>query len=121
MWEYKVIAGRYSLDGSDVVIENATGRTTLQKALTFYGKQGFEVIASSLDAINREAIVTLKRPLGGVALAAPTAGPAGFAAAAPEPEPEPMSAPAPVSRRARGGSQAGRRSKDELDRLYRDD
>ena len=117
MWEYKVIAGRYSLDGSDVVIENATGRTTLQKALTFYGKQGFEVIASNLDAINREAILTLKRPLSGAAASAPVAAPPTFAA----PDPEPVPKPAPVSRRARAGSSPGRRTKEELDRLYRDD
>jgi hypothetical protein len=114
VWEYKVIAGRYSLDGSDVVVENATGRTTLQKALTYYGKEGYELIDSHLDAINREVVVTLKRPFGGAAVA-----PAPAHAFTPTPAPDPEPAPAPARRsRSRGG---GRRSKEELDRLYRDD
>ena len=116
MWDYKVIAGRYSLDGADVVVENPLGRGTLQRILDHYGSEGFEMVSSHYDGINRELVVLLKRPKGGVAAAAfgpgaavgATAGGRAAAAAAAEP----AAAAAPGGRRAR--------SKADLDKLARD-
>lgn len=112
MWDYKVIAGRYSLDGADVVVENPLGRGTLQRILDHYGSEGFEMVSSHYDGINRELVVLLKRPRGGTAAAAFGPGAAVGAAAA-------EAAPA---RRAPAGAAGGggRRSKADLDKLARD-
>lgn len=115
MWEYKVIAGVYSLDGADVVVENPLGRGTLQRILDHYGSEGFELASTHYDNINKELVVLLKKPKGGVVVQQPVmmggaqvAAPAApAAAAAPEPEP-----PAAGGRR--------RRSRADLDRLARD-
>lgn len=126
MWDYKVIAGRYSLDGADVVVENPLGRGTLQRILDHYGAEGFEMISSHYDGINREIVVLLKRPRGGAAATAFGPGAAvsasvgtgtmGRAAAPADPD-------MPPSRRASAaGAAAGRRrSKADLDRLARED
>ncbi|MCO5167232.1 MAG: hypothetical protein M9894_12840 [Planctomycetes bacterium] len=124
MWDYKVIAGRYSLDGADVVVENPLGRGTLQRILDHYGNEGFEMVSSHYDGINREVVVLLKRPRGGAptaaygpgAAVASSVGTVGRAAAV---DPD-----MPASRRggAPGAQQGGRRrTKADLDRLARDD
>lgn len=125
MWEYKVIAGRYAIDGSDVIVENPLGRGTMQRILDHYTGEGFELQSTHFDNLNHEVILTLRKPRGGAALAAM----APQAAHAPQGAPAqaaPRGAPAdedelPARRRAGGGSGGGRRrSKAELDRLYRD-
>jgi hypothetical protein len=114
VWDYKVIAGRYSLDGADVVVENPLGRGTLQRILDHYGSEGFEMVSSHYDGINRELVVLLKRPRGGAAAAAFGPGAAVGAGAAAEAAPA-RRAPAGAS-----GSGGGRRSKADLDKLARD-
>lgn len=125
MWDYKVIAGRYALDGADVTVENPLGRGTLQRILDHYGAEGFELVSTHYDGINREVVLLLKRPKGGVAMAPMAvaaaqpagvmAGPAGF--------PPARGAPAPAAAQAPAASAGGgrRRSKHDLDRLARDD
>lgn len=124
MWDYKVIAGRYSLDGADVVVENPLGRGTLQRILDHYGNEGFEMVSSHYDGINREIVIMLKRPRGGAAVGpfgpgsavASTVGTVGRAA--------PADPDMPASRRAPSAAGSGgrpRRSKAELDRLARED
>jgi len=128
VWQYKVISGQYELAGGDVVVENESGRSPLQKALDFYGEHGYEMCASSFDAINRELIVVLKKQQGAPAVTAavppPRAGAAaplgaagsggGAIGAGDEPPARRAAAPAP------GATGRRRRSKAELDRLYRD-
>ncbi len=127
MWDYKVIAGRYSLDGADVVVENPLGRGTLQRILDHYGAEGFEVISSHYDGINREIVLTLKRPRGGAATAAFGPGAAVPASVGATLGTVGRAAPAdpdmPASRRApaAGAAQGRRRSKADLDRLARED
>lgn len=124
MWDYKVIAGRYSLDGADVVVENPLGRGTLQRILDHYGSEGFEMVSSHYDGINREIVLMLKRPRGGAAAAAvgpgaavaATVGTVGRAAAVDPDMPASRRAPA-----AGGAAQGRRRSKADLDRLARED
>ncbi len=125
MWEYKVIAGSYSLDGAEVVVENPLGRGTLQRILDHYGAEGFELASTNYDNINKEIVMLLKRPKGGVAMQpAPVA--AGAAAMAPQMPPGArMAAALPDDdelppRRGGGGGQKRRRSKAELDRLARE-
>ena len=50
MSEYKVIAGRYQIDGSEVVITNPQGRGTLQGILDHYSGIGFELMDTQLDS-----------------------------------------------------------------------
>lgn len=125
MWDYKVIAGRYALDGADVTVENPLGRGTLQRILDHYGAEGFELVSTHYDGINREVVLLLKRPKGGVAMApvmaaqpaaagGVMAGPAGFPPAA-------RGAPAAAAKAEAAGGQGRRRSKHDLDRLARDD
>lgn len=120
MWDYKVIAGRYSLDGADVVVENPLGRGTLQRVLDHYGNEGFEMVSSHYDGINREIVVLMKRPRGGVpSVAAPMV--AGAAAAADMPASRRGGAAPAAAARGGGGGGGGRRSKADLDRLARDE
>ena len=86
MWEYKVVAGTYSVDGANVFIKNPAGETTLQQALDHYGSERWELVSSHLDGVQREAVLVLKRARAGVALvpvAMPGAGPMAAVAAAP--------------------------------------
>lgn len=122
MWEYKVIAGRYAIDGADVVVENPLGRGTMQRILDHYTGEGFELMDTHFDNLNHEVILTLRKGKGGVVPAAAMPG-----AAAAGPMTAHAAAPAaddddelPPRRRAGGGSGRRRRSKAELDRLYRD-
>ncbi|MGE0712533.1 MAG: hypothetical protein AB7N76_33130 [Planctomycetota bacterium] len=131
MAEYKVIAGRYQLDGADVVIENPLGRGTMQRILDHYTGEGFELVDSHFDSINREVILTLAKGVARAAAAPAAGGGAPMAAHAPAHAPA-HAAPAPaamidddgvpIRRRGGGGDSGGgrRRSKAELDRLYRD-
>ncbi len=73
MWEYKVIAGKYSLDGAEVMVENPLGTGSLQRILDHYSGEGFELSSSQFDHLNREAIILMKRPKGGAAVQAPPA------------------------------------------------
>ncbi|RMG15570.1 MAG: hypothetical protein D6731_08060 [Planctomycetota bacterium] len=116
MWDYKVVAGTYSLDGGDVVVENQLGRGTLQRILDHYGGEGFDLVSTHYDSINREIVLLLKKPRGGVV--APVAVPAAVPGAMPVPAVE----EAPPRRRAAAARSGGRRrrSKEELDRLYRE-
>ncbi len=114
MWDYMVIAGTYSLDGSDVVVENPKGRGTLQRILDHYGSEGFELVSSHYDNLNREIVVMLKKPKGGAVTAAPSDG---MGASAPAPADDDDDLP---RRRAKPSGRSGRRSKADLDRLYRD-
>lgn len=121
MWDYKVIAGRYSLDGADVVVENPLGRGTLQRILDHYGSEGFEMVSSHYDGINRELVVLLKRPRGGTAAAAFGPGAAvGASAGGRAATAEPEAAPGRRTPAGAGGSGGGRRSKADLDKLARD-
>lgn len=131
MWEYKVIAGSYSLDGAEVVVENPLGRGTLQRILDHYGAEGFELASTNYDNINKEIVMLLKRPKGGVAMqGAPFAAAQGAMPAAMAPQMVPgarMAASLPDEaddlppRRGGGsGGQRRRRSKAELDRLARE-
>jgi hypothetical protein len=118
--EYKVIAGRYQIDGGDVVIENPMGRGTMQNILDHYSNEGFELVDSNFDNINHEVILTLCKGAS-VAVAAPSAAaPVAYA----QPAAAVVSAPddddLPPRRRASSGGGKRRRSKAELDRLYRD-
>jgi len=126
MWDYKVIAGRYALDGADVTVENPLGRGTLQRILDHYGAEGFELVSTHYDGINREVVLLLKRPKGGVAMAPMAvaqpagaggvmAGPAGF-----PPAGRGAPAQAPTAKAEAGGG-GRRRSKHDLDRLARDE
>ncbi len=126
MWEYKVIAGVYSLDGAEVVVENPLGRGTLQRILDHYGAEGFELASTHYDNINKELVMLLKRPKGGVAMQ-----PAPYAAAQPVTHMPAAAHAAPGAhvahddddlppRRRQAGGAKQRRSKAELDRLYRD-
>lgn len=126
MFEYKVIAGKYQIDGSDVVVENPLGRGTMQRILDHYASEGFELIDTHFDNLNHELIMTLRKGQGVVMAAAPQA-----ASPAHVPEAAAEVAPAravidddgmPVRRRGRSGSGGGkrRRSKAELDRLARE-
>lgn len=126
MWDYKVIAGRYSLDGADVVVENPLGRGTLQRILDHYGGEGFEMVSSHYDGINREIVLMLKRPRGGAATAAfgpgaavpATVGTVGRAAAV---DPDMPARRAPAAGGAAAAPGGRRRSKADLDRLARED
>ena len=111
MWDYKVIAGIYALDGADLIVENPLGKGTLQRILDHYGSEGYELVSSHYDNINREVVVTLKRLKGA---GTPAATPH-MMSAAPEEDLPP--------RRGGGGGSGGRRrrSKAELDRLARED
>jgi len=115
MWEYKVIAGQYAIEGSDVIVENPLGRGTMQRILDHYTGEGFELLDTHLDNLNHEIVLTLRKPKGGAA-AIPTAQtgrmPVAAAPTADEDELPP--------RRSKPAKRAGRRSKAELDRLYRD-
>ncbi len=115
MYDYKVIAGRYSVDGADVTIENPLGRSTLQRVLDHYGAEGFDLVSAHYDGINREAVLLMKRIKGGVApvqLVAPAAAAAAAAPAAGRGRAAP-----PPEEPAAGGR---RRSKADLDKLARD-
>ena len=113
MWDYKVIAGRYSLDGADVMVENPLGKGTLQRILDHYGAEGFELSSTHYDNINRELVLLLKRPRGGVAAVVPAVQ----AHVPTVPGAAPAAATAPKAAGSGGGR---RRSKADLDRLYRD-
>lgn len=125
MWDYKVIAGRYSLDGADVVVENPLGRGTLQRILDHYGNEGFEMVSSHYDGINRELVLLLKRPRGGTSAAAFGPGAAVAASMGTVGRPAAVDPDMPASRRGGGAAAAGgggrRRTKADLDRLARDD
>ena len=110
MWDYMVVAGNYSLEGADVIVENPKGRGTLQRILDHYGSEGFEVVSSHYDNLNREIVVMLKKPKGGAVTQAPSGMPASAQA-----EDDDL----PPRRRAKP-AEGGRRSKADLDRLYRD-
>jgi len=120
--EYKVIAGRYQIDGSEVVITNPQGRGTLQGILDHYAGIGFEVLDTQLDTVKHEIIVMLRKgapmaasPMAAAPMAA-AAAPVAAAAAAPADDDD-------LPPRRRGGGGGGgkrRRSKAELDRLYRE-
>ncbi|MBL4848394.1 MAG: hypothetical protein JKY65_22975 [Planctomycetes bacterium] len=123
MWEYKVIAGQYAIEGSDVIVENPLGRGTMQRILDHYTGEGFELIDSHFDNLNHEVILTLRKGAGSAVASAPA--PAGLpqsvsgsgsgrVAALPDDD------ELPVRRRKPASSEGGRRSKSELDRLYRD-
>tara|TARA_R110002072_G_scaffold93673_1_gene207576 strand:- start:600 stop:971 length:372 start_codon:yes stop_codon:yes gene_type:complete len=122
MWEYKVIAGQYAIEGSDVIVENPLGRGTMQRILDHYTSEGFELLDTHLDNLNHEIVLTLRKPKGGV-VAVPTSHTARMPVAAPA-----AAAAAPASdddddlppRRRKPAAGGGRRSKAELDRLYRD-
>lgn len=118
MWEYKVIAGHYAVEGSDVIVENPLGRGTMQRILDHYTGEGFELLDTHLDNLNHEIVLTLRKPKGGQAHT---------------PMPQAASTPAPSGRqpvvddddelpprRQKPAASGGRRSKAELDRLYRD-
>lgn len=119
MWDYKVISGKYSLENGEVAIENSLGKGTLQRILDHYGSEGYELTSSNYDNINREIVLLLKRLKPGATLPV---------AAAPVSLSAPTSAPAAAGgddddlppRRKKPASKGGRRSKAELDRLYRD-
>jgi len=119
VWEYKVVAGSYAVDGADVVVENPMGKGTLQRILDHYGNEGFELVSSHYDNINREVIMTLKKPKGGLVQVAPQMmAPQAHVAAALLPAGDDD---LPPRRRAAGGDSKGRRrSKADLDRLYRE-
>lgn len=122
MWEYKVIAGRYAIEGSDVIVENPLGRGTMQRILDHYTGEGFELMDTHLDNLNHEVILTLRKPRGGAA-AAPMvhqAMPAAQVPAQAAPRAPIDDDELPPRRRAAGGSGGRRRSKAELDRLYRE-
>lgn len=128
MWDYKVVAGRYSLDGADVIVENPLGKGTLQRILDHYGNEGFELVSTHYDGINREVVLLMKRARGVVPgavpmMAAPAAmgvggypAPAHVAAAPAAPAARGAPAPAPGAPGARP-----RRSARDLDKLARDD
>jgi hypothetical protein len=115
MWEYKVIAGHYAIEGSDVIVENPLGRGTMQRILDHYTSEGFELLDTHLDNLNHEIVLTLRKGKGGAAtVPAPMAAQASASpAAAADDDDLP-----PRRRKPTGGG--GRRSKAELDRLYRD-
>lgn len=118
MFEYKVIAGIYSVEGADVVVENPSGRGTLQRILDHYGREGFELVNTHYDNLNREIVLLLKK--GGpvaVGVMPMAVAPAAVAAAASDDDDD-----LPARRRggSSGGARKGRRSKADLDRLYRD-
>lgn len=117
MWEYKVIAGQYAIEGSDVIVENPLGRGTLQRILDHYTSEGFELMDTHLDNLNHEIVLTLRKSKGGVVptAAAPAASGRMPAAAAPAADDDDL-----PPRRRKPTSGRGRRSKAELDRLYRD-
>ena len=114
MWDYKVVSGTYSLDGGDVVVENNLGRGTLQRVLDHYGSEGFDLVSSHYDPLNREVIILLKKPKPGFA---PAVAAAPMAAAAPAASSDDDELPRRRKKPSGGGR---RRSKAELDRLYRD-
>ena len=111
MFEYKVVAGIYSVEGADVVVENPSGKGTLQRILDHYGREGFELVNTHYDNLNREIVLLLKKGAG-------VAGaPAMPAMAAPPAGADDLP---PPRRSAGSGGGGGRRSKADLDRLYRD-
>ena len=111
MFEYKVIAGIYSVEGAEVVVENPSGKGTLQRILDHYGREGFELVSTHYDNLNREIVLLLKK--GQAVAAAATPAPAAEAEADDD---------LPVRRRESDAASSGgrRRSKADLDRLYRD-
>ena len=115
MFEYKVIAGTYAVDGAEVIVENPMGKGTLQRILDHYGKEGFELVSSHYDALNREIVLLLKKG-GAVMVATAPAGAAPAAMAADDDDDDDDLPP----RRAAAAKKKGRRSKADLDRLYRD-
>lgn len=118
MWEYKVIAGQYAIEGSDVIVENPLGRGTMQRILDHYTGEGFELVDTHLDNLNHQIVITLRKPKGGVVPPQPNPVTARMPASAPAPAPADEDELPPRRRKAAGGR--GRRSKAELDRLYRD-
>ena len=123
MSEYKVIAGRYQIDGSEVVITNPQGRGTLQGILDHYSGIGFELMDTQLDTVKHEIIVLLRKgaPLAAAAAPVAAAAPAAVAAApAPRAAVDDDGEELPPRRRGGGGGGRRRRSKAELDRLYRE-
>jgi len=117
MWEYKVIAGQYAIEGSDVIVENPLGRGTMQRILDHYTSEGFELLDTHLDNLNHEIVLTLRKPKGGVVVAAAPSVTGRMPAQAPAAPADDDELP-PRRRKPAGGG--GRRSKAELDRLYRD-
>jgi division protein CdvB (Snf7/Vps24/ESCRT-III family) len=121
VFEYKVIAGIYSVEGADVVVENPSGKGTLQRILDHYGREGFDLVSTHYDNLNREIVLLLKKggsvAAAGMPLAAAPAPEAEAEAEAAEPDDE-----VPVPRRGKTmtKSDRSRRSKADLDRLYRD-
>ena len=55
VWDYKVIAGTYELDGAELVIENPLGKGTLQRVLDHYGGEGVALgCGAELDRLDTE-------------------------------------------------------------------
>ncbi|MBI3725295.1 DUF4177 domain-containing protein [bacterium] len=121
MWEYKVVAGSYTVDGANVFVKNTAGEGTLQQILDHYGSDRWELVSSSLDNLNREVVIVFKRPKGGVAaMAAPSA--AGAPAPAAPAGSRFVDADGEVVKRrtpgaAPGSAPGGRRPKRDLDAL----
>ena len=115
MFEYKVIAGTYAVDGSEVIVENPMGKGTLQRRLDHYGKEGFELVSSHYDSLNREIVLLLKKGGAVMVAAAPVAAAPAAAAAAAAVDDDDL-----PRRRAPADGKKRRRSKADLDRLYRD-
>lgn len=117
MWDYKVIAGKYTVANGDVTIEIPGHQPAgLQSVLDHFGGLGFDLTSSNYDNMNREIVLLLKKPKDGyVPVGVPVAAAQPAAAAAPAADDE-----LPPRRRGGAKKRGGRRSKAELDRLYRD-
>lgn len=121
MWEYKVLAGAYFVDGGNVFIKNPAGEGSLQQALDHYGAERWELVSTHLDGVQREAVLVLKRLRAGAVAPPVAAMPAGVPVSAmPGPAPTPAAAPSGrtfvdpdgevVRRRAPGSPPAAPRS-----------
>ncbi len=121
MWDYKVVAGSYTVDGSNVYVKSPAGEGLLQQLLDHYGGERWELASSTLDSLNREVVLIFKKPRGGVAAAAPhaaavpaPAAPAGSRFVDADGEVVRRRSPAASSEAPAAG---GRRSKRDLDAL----